>query len=159
MSICQAHELPLRCSILLCDQFVSDIFAPEPTCVNLGRWCACRFEQLALEYDSDDLGDLDEQLDGGNASLDDFDSLLSECLAEQRSSQYVNAGAKEDHGSSPASRPTLYTRQQDDAPHVAVAKVPPFPNTRECWRDTPPLKCMKSRLRSQVTACRLRSWL
>lgn len=84
--------------------------------------CGCRFEQLALDYDSDELGDLDE-LDGGGASLDDFDTLLTECLAEQQSSQYVNAGPGQDHGSSSASRPALSSRLQDEVPDIAVAKV------------------------------------
>ena len=88
--------------------------------------CIRRFEQLALDYDSDDLGDLDEQLDGGGASLDDFDSLLSECLAEQQSSPYVKASINADHSSSAASKPSLHTKQQDDAPHLAVAKVLPL---------------------------------
>ena len=91
----------------------------------------CRFEQLALDYDSDDLGDLDEPLDGGGASLDDFDALLSECLAEQTSTPYVKASANGDHSLSAASEPTLHTRQQDDAPHVAVAKVRPQTRMRE----------------------------
>ncbi len=85
----------------------------------------CRFEQLALDYDSDDLGDLDEQL-GGGASLDDFDALLSECLAEQQSSPYIKAGGNGGHASSAPSEPALHARQQDDAPHVAVAKVVPL---------------------------------
>lgn len=99
--------------------------APTETGVICKHRRICRFEQLALDYDSDDLGDLDEPLDGGGASLDDFDALLSECLAEQQSSPYVKAGASGDHSISAASKPTLHTRQQDDAPHVAVAKVLP----------------------------------
>ena len=83
----------------------------------------CRFEQLALDYDSDELGDLDE-LDGGGASIQDFDDLLTECLAEQQSSQYQNAGSSQAPGSAAASRPALLPCQQDDAPHTAVAKVP-----------------------------------
>lgn len=86
----------------------------------------CRFEQLALDYDSDDLGDLDEQPGGGGASLDDFDALLSECLAEQQSSPYIKASGNGHHSGSAPSGSALLTRQQDDAPHVAVAKVLPL---------------------------------
>ncbi|CAL5222515.1 g4890 [Coccomyxa viridis] len=82
-----------------------------------------RFEQLALDYDSDDLGDLDEQPGGGGASLDDFDALLSECLAEQQSSPYIKASGNGHHSGSAPSGSALHTRQQDDAPHVAVAKA------------------------------------
>ncbi len=32
--------------------------------------CTCRFEQLALEYDSDELGDLDELEGGGDEPAD-----------------------------------------------------------------------------------------
>lgn len=84
--------------------------------------CACRFEQLALDYDSDELGDLDE-LDGGGASLDDFDDILTECLASQQSSQYLKVGGGQDQGSVMASKAALHPRQQDAAPHMAVAKV------------------------------------
>ena len=59
--------------------------------------CTCRFEQLALEYDSDELGDLDE-LEGGGASLEDFQDVLTECLAEQQSSQYISASVSHDSG-------------------------------------------------------------
>ena len=69
------------------------------------------------------LGDLDE-LDGGGASLQDFDDVLTECLAEHQSSQYQNAGGSQAPGSTAASKHALLPCQQDDAPHTAVAKVP-----------------------------------
>lgn len=84
--------------------------------------CTCRFEQLALEYDSDELGDLDE-LEGGGASLEDFQDVLSECLAEQQSSQYISASVSHDSGGNAASKTALNSCLQDDAPDTAVAKV------------------------------------
>ena len=86
--------------------------------------CTCRFEQLALEYDSDELGDLDE-LEGGGASLEDFQDVLNEFLAEQQSSQYVSASGGHDNGGNAASKAALNSRLQDDAPDTAVAKVVP----------------------------------
>ena len=82
----------------------------------------CRFEQLALDYDSDELGDLDE-LDGGGANITDFDDILTKCLAEQQCSQYQNAGGSQAPGSTAASRHALPPSQQDSVPHTAVAKV------------------------------------
>ncbi|CAL8460507.1 g36 [Coccomyxa elongata] len=41
-----------------------------------------RFEQLALEYDSDELGDL-EDVEGGGAGLESFGSVLEKSMAQQ----------------------------------------------------------------------------
>ena len=38
----------------------------------------------------------------------------------------MKASTNEDHSSSAASKPSLHTKQQDDAPHLAVAKVFPL---------------------------------
>lgn len=45
----------------------------------------CRFEAMALEYDSDDIGDLDDDAEDtiqGPATVEQFDNLLTEFLED-----------------------------------------------------------------------------
>ena len=42
----------------------------------------CRFEAMAIEYDSDDIGELDDEEGNGVATVDQFDNLLDEFLAQ-----------------------------------------------------------------------------
>jgi hypothetical protein len=56
----------------------------------------CRFEQLALQYDEDEIGSLEDEDElreaAGLATLDDFGGLMDEFLAENPTSSLVTLG-------------------------------------------------------------------
>jgi hypothetical protein len=81
-----------------------------------------RFDQLALEYNSDELGDLNE-VEGEGALLEDFQDVLNACVAEQQSSQYMSVSESHDNGGNVASGAALKSSLRDDAPDTAIAKV------------------------------------
>ncbi|KAK9819819.1 hypothetical protein WJX72_002761 [[Myrmecia] bisecta] len=49
-----------------------------------------RFEHLALEYDSDEIGELDDEEVGGQASLDQFGGLMDQFLEDHRASVHAH---------------------------------------------------------------------
>ncbi|EIE25288.1 hypothetical protein COCSUDRAFT_61516 [Coccomyxa subellipsoidea C-169] len=77
-----------------------------------------RFEQLALEYDSDELGELDD-IEGGGAGLEVFGSLLEKSMGEQASRVPVIDGAHPAQGPTHAAK--ALDRHDDDA-RIAVEK-------------------------------------
>lgn len=76
----------------------------------------CRFEQLALEYDSDELGDL-EDVEGGGAGLDAFGSVLKKSMAQQVTRVPLVEALQRAHGH--AAGPS----DLDDDARIAVQKV------------------------------------
>lgn len=81
-------------------------------------WMAwCRFEQLALEYDSDELGELDD-VGGGGAELQQYGAILQKSMAEQVTSVPLVKGLCPDSSVDSARK----DRGDDDA-RIAVRKV------------------------------------
>ena len=78
----------------------------------------CRFEAMAIEYDSDDIGELDDEEGNGVATVDQFDSLLTEFL-EQHPTQDHNHEAG--YAYNTAGRQTAGESEPLD--RAAVAKV------------------------------------
>ena len=78
----------------------------------------CRFEQLALEYDSDELGELDD-VEGGGAGFGLSESTLQTCIAEQS----VRMPLIEGPHSAQAPLPAGNHRQGDADRRIAIEKV------------------------------------
>ena len=84
---------------------------------------ACRFEQLALQYDSDEIGELDE-MEGngemeGTVSVDQFQDVLDDFLDNHRTADHAHeAGFQYETAAAHAG-----DQHQDPEAAAAVAKV------------------------------------
>ena len=91
--------------------------------------CACRFDQLALEYDSDDIGELD-QLEGdpstrGVATTDQFASVMDEFLAAHATQDHAHEGGHQYRAAAAASQRQQESPQDAALAAAALAKVCP----------------------------------
>ncbi len=79
----------------------------------------CRFEQLALEYDSDELGDL-EDVEGAGAGLESFGSVLEKSMAQQITRVPLVEALQRAPGHAAGSS------EHDDDARIAIQKVRGF---------------------------------
>ena len=88
----------------------------------------CRFERLALEYDSDEIGELDELEDDpsarGPASTDQFSGIMDEFLAVHATQDHAHEGGQLYHTAAVASR-GMEIREDATLAAAALAKVRP----------------------------------
>lgn len=82
-----------------------------------------RFENLALEYDSDELGDL-EEVEGGTGTLEQYASVLEQCLAEQGTTIPMTGDTHQEHETAlPTNLGSKGSSNLDDDARTAIKKV------------------------------------
>ena len=84
-----------------------------------------RFERLALEYDSDDIGDLDdgEEEVCGVSGLEQFSGLMDEFLSEHATQDHAHEGGQCYHAAAEVLSHKLAGCDDKDDAAVAIAKV------------------------------------
>ena len=87
---------------------------------------ACSFERLALEYDSDDIGELEEGCDDealrGPAALEQYGHLMDEFLSRHATRDHAHEGGQAYEAAAGSGACNAMDPKRQDAA-VAVAKV------------------------------------